>query len=128
MIELTIKDFSDLVYEKLEELKQELSLENPNTESKFPCRTISTPLERVQKTINAFPLLKVFQINISCWDSKQRICMEMASKTDEKLREYNFIRTNTTPINFDDITKKYRLTVTYEVRWNAITNSFEFIN
>lgn len=126
MIELTIKQFSDLIYDKLESLG-EVMLENPTTESKFPCWTISTPLERVQKTINTFPILKIFNISISCWASKQRECMEMASKTDEKLREYNLIRTNTTTINFDDITKKYRIVVTYEVRWEALTNSFNFI-
>ena len=53
--------------------------------------------------------------------------MEMANKTDVELRKKNFVRTNTSPSLFDEITKKYRLITTYEVRYNALTNSFEFI-
>ena len=48
MIELTTKQFSDLISDKLEELEEETSLENPTTESKFPCRTINTPLENIK--------------------------------------------------------------------------------
>lgn len=127
MNELTLKEFSDLLYDKLFGLKVEILLQNPNTKSKFPCITIGTPLERVLKTKNAFPLLKHFNVNIKCWNAKQRACMEMASIVDEKLREYNLIRTNTSDIVFDDITKKYWIQLTYEVRWEALTNSFIFI-
>lgn len=128
MNELTLKEFSDLLYDKLVEIKEEVLLQNPNTKSKFPCRTIGTPLERVLKTQNAIPILKHFNVNIKCWCSKQRECMEMASETDIKMRDYNLVRTNTSDIVFDDITKKYWIQLTYEVRYNALTNSFQFIN
>ncbi len=127
MIELTTRQLSDLISDKLEELEEETSLENPTTESKFPCRTINTPLERILKTRNAIPIAKQFQITISCWNKTQRATMEMATKTDEKLREYNLIRTSTSPITFDRIIQKYRIITTYEVRWNGLTNSFEVI-
>ncbi len=133
MNDFTTKDMSDLAYdilsqiEDIEKKKTEAVLQTPTTQSKFPCRVINTPLESVNKTENAIPLQKTFQIQIEHWSFKQRDCMEMANKTDLELRKKNFIRTNTSPILFDEITKKYRLITTYEVRYNALTNSFNFI-
>ena len=37
MRDLSIKDFSDLIYEQLETLKYKQILTNPTTTSKFPC-------------------------------------------------------------------------------------------
>lgn len=131
--DFTTKDMSDLTYDALSEIKDnekdntESVLQTPTTQSKFPCRVIHIPLESITKTENAMPLRKTFQVSIEHWTSKQRECMEMANKTDLELRKKNMIRTNTSPILFDEITKKYRLITTYEVRYNAITNSFEFI-
>ena len=126
MNELTIKELSDLIYDKLEDIGDELILDNPNTESKFPCRTIHTPLEVVLQTLNAIPIKKRFQVTISHWNDKQRECMEMASITDANLRKYNFTRTNTTAIIRDDIVQKYRLDTSYEVVYNALNHSFYF--
>ena len=133
MNDFTTKDMSDLLYDILSEIKDdeknktEAVLTTPTTKSKFPCRVIETPIESVDLTENAVPIRKTFQVSIEHWDSKQRKCMEMINKTDFELRKKNFIRTNTSPSVFDEITKKYRLITTYEVRYNAITNSFEFI-
>lgn len=133
MHDFTTKDMSDLLYDILSEIKDdetnktEAVLTTPTTKSKFPCRVIDTPIESINKTENAIPILKTFQVTVEHWTSKQRECMEMANKTDIELRNYNFIRTNTNPIIFDEITKKYRLITTYEVRYNSIMNSFEFI-
>lgn len=134
MIEnFTIKDMSDLLYDILSEInddqeeKTNTILQTPTTKSKFPSRVINTPLESIERTESAIPLRKTFQVSIEHWTSKQRDCMEMANKTDLELRKKNMIRTNTSPILFDEITKKYRLITTYEVRWNALTNSFELI-
>ena len=102
-------------------------MQNPTTESKFPCRLIHTPLDSIRKSQNAIPVLKDFQITIEHWASKQRNCMEMASNTDEVLRKRNMLRINTQPIIYDEITKRHRLITKYEVRWNALTNSFKFI-
>lgn len=133
MKEFTTRDMSDLLEADLKSIKDngksntEVTLQNPTTESKFPCRLIHTPLDSIRKSENAIPILKDFQITIEHWASKQRNCMEMASNTDEILRKRNMLRTNTQPIIYDEITKKHKLITKYEVRYNAITNSFEFI-
>lgn len=131
--EFSTEDMSDLLYNDLsiiqdnEEENTETVLQTPTTESKFPCRVIETPLESINKTENGIPILKTFQVSIEHWDNKQRFCMEMANKTDIQLQKRNFIRTGSSPIIFDQITKKYRFITTYEVRYNALTNSFNYI-
>lgn len=131
--EFTTRDMSDLLEADLNTIKDngksitEVTLQNPTTESKFPCRLIHTPLDSIRKSENAIPILKDFQITIEHWASKQRNCMEMASNTDKVLQKRNILRTNTQPIIYDEITKKNRLITIYEVRWNALTNSFQFI-
>lgn len=133
MYEFTTKDMSDLIYDDLstiqdkEEENTETVLTTPTTESKFPCRVIETVLESVNKTMNAIPIRKTFQVSIEHWDNEQRFCMGMASKTDKQLQKRNFTRTNSSPIIFDQITKKYKFITTYEVRWNGLTNSFEYV-
>ena len=131
--EFTTKDMSDLLYDDLsiiqdnKEENTETVLTTPTTESKFPCRVIETVLESVNKTLDAIPIRKTFQVSIEHWTSEQRFCMEMANNTDKKLQKRNFTRTNSSPIIFDQITKKYRFITTYEVRWNGLTNSFEYV-
>ncbi len=127
MRDLSIKDFSDLVYEKLETLKYKQILTNPTTTSKFPCLELHTPLKSVNLTENGFPIKSTFQISITCWNEKQRQAMQMTDEVDTKLQEYNFIRTNTSPAVYDQILQKYGITITYEVRYNGITDSFYFI-
>ena len=53
--------------------------------------------------------------------------MKMADEVDKKLQEFNFIRTNTSPAIYDSILQKYGITITFEVRYNSITTSFNFI-
>lgn len=131
--EFSTKDMSDLLYDDLsiiqdnEGVNTEVVLTTPTTESTFPCRVIDTPLESINNTNNATPIRKTFQVSIEHWDNKQRVCMEMADRTDKQLQKRNFTRTNSSPIIFDQITKKYRFVTTYEVRWNALTNSFSYI-
>lgn len=131
--EFSTKDMSDLIYNDLSKIQDndgvdtEIALTTPTTESIFPCRIVETPLENVNKTNNGVPILKTFQVSIEHWDNKQRFCMEMANKTDKKLQIRNFTRTNSSPIVFDQITKKYKFITTYEVRYNVLTNSFCYI-
>ena len=128
MKDLNELEFSDLVYEKLEKLyKNKPILSNPNTESKFPTIELHTPLKSVNKTENAFPILSTFQISITCWNEKQRQAMKMTDEVDKKLQEFNFIRTNTSRSIYDSILQKYGITITFEVIYNAIMNSFDFI-
>ena len=131
--EFSTKDMSDLLYDDLSIIQDnagintEVVLTTPTTESTFPCRVIDTPLESINNTNNATPIRKTFQVSIEHWDNKQRVCMEMANNTDKQLQKRNFTRTNSSPIIFDQITKKYRFVTTYEVRWNALMNSFSYI-
>lgn len=131
--EFSTKDMSDLLYDDLsiiqdnEGINTETVLTTPTTESTFPCRVIETPLESINKTDNGTPILKTFQVSIEHWDDRQRFCMEMANNTDKQLQKRNFTRTNSSPIIFDQITKKYKFITTYEVRYNALTNSFSYI-
>ena len=128
MKDFSIKEFTDLVYEKLEDLyKNKPILSNPNTESKFPCLELHTPLKSVNKTENAFPVFSTFQISITCWNEKQRQAMQMTDEVDKKLQELNFIRTNTSPAVYDFLLQKYGITTTFEVRYNSIMASFNFI-
>lgn len=120
---LGVKEFSELMYEKLEELEDVVVLTNPSTTSEFPCREMGTPLKSVNKT----HALDTFQISIKHWNESQRAAMEMADKSDEKLLEYNLIRTSTSPCIYDEVLQKYGLTTTYEVRYNALTNAFQII-
>lgn len=131
--EFSTEDMSDLLYDDLSTIQDnkgentEAVLTTPTTESKFPCRVIETPLESINKTNDGTPIRKTFQVSIEHWDNKQRFCMEMANNTDKQLQKRNLTRTNSSPIIFDQITKKYRFITTYEVRWNALTNSFSYI-
>lgn len=128
MKDLSELELSDLVYEKLENLyKNKPILSNPNTESKFPIIELHTPLKSVNKTENAFPILSTFQISITCWNEKQRQAMKMTDEVSTKLQKLNFIRTNTNPAVYDPILQKYGITVTFEVRYNSIATSFNFI-
>lgn len=125
MKDLSIKEFSDLVYEKLEKLyKNKPILSNPNTESKFPMLELHTPLKSVNLTENAFPIRSTFQISITCWNEKQRQAMQMTDEVDKKLQKLNFTRTNTSPAVYDSILQKYGITITFEVCYNSITTSF----
>ena len=127
MKDLSVLEFSDLVYEKLESLKYKQILTNPTTTSKFPCLELHTPLKSVNLTENAFPIKSTFQISVTCWNEKQRQAMKMADEVDKKLQELNFTRTNTNPAVYDSILQKYGITITFEVVYNAIMNSFDFI-
>ena len=131
--EFNARELSDLIYTKLStiyddnENATDVVLQTPTTASKFPCRVINVPLEQVTKSENAVPVVKRYQITIENWAKGQRDCMDMADKTDTALRDINGVRTATTPILFDEVTKKYRLIATYELNYYGVNNSFEVI-
>ncbi len=128
MKDYTIEEFSDLVCEKIEQLKYEVTLTNPTVEDNYSeLIELHTPLKSVNKTENAFPIMSTFQISITCWNKEQRKAMQMTSKVEEKLQELNFIRTNTSPSIYDPILQKYGITITFEVHYNTIMNCFKYI-
>ncbi len=127
MRDLSIRQVSDWVYERLAILSYVPILTNPTTESIFPCTELHSPLKSVNRTQNGFPIKSTFQVSVTCYDESYRKCMDMTNEVEEKLREMNFCRTSTSPSVFDSITKKYGITVTFEVHYNAIMDCFEFI-
>ena len=131
--EYTTKEFSDLIYTLLSEIKDdginktEVVLQTPTTNSNFPCRVINVPLEQTTKTENAVPIVKSYQVTIENWAKLQRDVMDMGNRTDNALQSINLIRTTTSQVIFDEVTKKYRLIATYEVVYYGVHNSFEVI-
>lgn len=91
--EFSTKDMSDLLYNDLsiiqdiEGTNTETVLTTPTTESTFPCRVIDTPLESTNNSNNGIPVRKTFQVSIEHWDNNQRMCMEMADRTDKQLQK-----------------------------------------
>lgn len=120
----TTEQLTKMIYEKLELLKYNIVLSNPTTESKFPAIVIDTPLENTLKRHNQEILEKRFQISIECWADKKYKVMQMMEEVSQILIQYNFIKTNTTPDIFDETTQKYRMIMTFEVKYNGLTNSF----
>ena len=53
--------------------------------------------------------------------------MKMSDEVDNKLQEIHLIRINTSPSIYDNALQKYGITITFEVRYNSIMNSFNFI-
>lgn len=130
MYEYTIKQFSDLIVENLEKLqnnKNEVILQNPDTQSKFPCTVVRTPIETILSREDNIPIRKRFSISIEEWADKQAMCMNRLSQTELKLREYNILKTSNDISFKDSITDKYRIINTYETIYNGLTNSFELV-
>lgn len=131
--EFSTKELSDLIYTKLSTILDDgtnatdVVLQTPTASSNFPCRVINVPLEQITKTENAVPIITRYQVTIENWAKLQRECMSMGTNTDHALREINLIRTTTTPVLFDEVTKKYRLIATYEFNYYGVHNSFEVI-
>lgn len=131
--EYSSRELSDLIYTLLSSIQDDgtnntdVVLQTPTTSSKFPCRVINVPLEQITKTDNAVPIVKRFQVTVENWAKGQRDCMEMGTRTDEALRSINLIRTSTSVVIFDEVTKKYRLIATYEMEYYGVHNSFEVI-
>lgn len=128
MTNFDTSQFTKWVVGKLATIKGlEVVLSNPSGESEFPCAVVSTPLIRVLKTENSTPVEISISIQVDFWDSTKYNVMSLSDQANNKLREYNLTRVNTTIDLFDEITKKYRYGGNYEVKYNSITNSYEII-
>ena len=119
----TTEELTKMIYEKLEVLGYEVILSNPTTASKFPTIVMNTPLESTMKRYNTKILQKRFQVTIECWAKSKYEVMQMMEKVSEIMVEYNFIKTNTMPDMFDEITKAYRISSIFEVKYDGLTNS-----
>lgn len=119
----TTEQLLKLIYTILEPLGYEVSLSNPTTESKFPIILINTPLENTINRYNKEVLHKRFQVSIECWADGKYEMLQMMEEVSQIMIKYNFKKTNTTPDIYDDITKKYRMIMTFEVKYDGLTNS-----
>ena len=99
-------------------------MSNPTTESVFPVIVINTPLESTNRQYNTEVLQKTFQTSIECWANKKYDVMKMMEEISQILIKYNFKKVSTTPDIFDEITQKHRMIMTFEVKYNGLTNSF----
>lgn len=120
---LGVKEFSNLIYNKLEELEEEIINVSPVKTSIFPCREINAPIKSVKKS----QPVDTFQISIKHWNDQLEQAMEMSDRTDEKLSDYNLIRITTEPYVYNENIEKYGITVVYEVNYNRLTNTFQII-
>lgn len=127
MRDLTEKEFSDLIYDALNDLGYERVLSNPTVESVFPLLELHSPLKNIDKTDKGVTVYARFQVTITCWNEKQRSCMDMCNQVDGILNQLNIVRTNQTPSMYDSILQKYSISSTYEVKYNALNGSFNLI-
>lgn len=120
----TTEQLTKLIYQKLEPLKYNIILTNPTTETEFPVVVINTPLESTSKQYNNEIIQRKFQVSIECWENQKYNAMKMMEEISQILLEYNFIKISTTPDTFDEKTQKYKMIMTFEVKYNGLTNSF----
>lgn len=123
--ELSVEKFLRQVVGKLEELEKEVVLQNPNTSTTFPCYVVQTPLIQDKLTEDSKPLKQRIQLSVEQWANKKYDALKMLDLATKKLRELNFTVTNMLLDTYDDVTKKYRIAVNYEVNYNALYNSLE---
>jgi len=125
MTDFDTAQFTKWVVAKLDTITGlEVVLSNPSGDSIFPCAVVGTPLTRVVRTENGVPVEIDISFSVDYWDSTKYSVMSLSDSGNEKLREYNISRVNTTIDTFDEITKKYRYGGNYEVKYNAINNSY----
>ncbi len=120
----TTEQLTKLIYKKLELLEYNIIFTNPTIETEFPVIVINTPLESTSKQYNNEIIQRKFQVSIECWENEKYNVMQMMEKISQILLEYNFIRISTTPDIFDEKTKKHKMIMTFEVKYNGLTNAF----
>ncbi len=125
---LTTEDFYKFIITLLEELKVEVVTENPNGNAIFPCIVAQAPIRIDEKIYDRFPILTRFSITCEAWTKSKMQSIILSDKIDQKLREYNFRKIGSPIDSYDEITKCQRYGGTYEVLYNALTNSFEKSN
>ncbi|MCI9434777.1 MAG: hypothetical protein HFI86_05875 [Bacilli bacterium] len=125
MKELKVSEFYDMVISILESILKEVVSENPDGKAIFPCIVVQAPMRLDEKTGEYVPILSRFSITIEAWTKRKSSSIELADEIDSKLRGYNFTRTGTPIDLYDENTKCHRYGGSYEVFYNALTNSLE---
>ena len=126
MYELDIENFTRYTNSLVETLGN-TTLSNPDDTESFPIAIISNPMESIIRTEDNKPIYKRFSITIEWWTNSKYGSMNMFQKTNELLRNYNYVMVGTPIDMYDEITKKHRYGGRYEVNYNGLTNSFERI-
>lgn len=124
---MTVKEFYDFIIENLETIISQVVMENPDAKGEFPCIVAQAPTRYDIKLENNTPILSRFSITCEAWTKKKSTSIELADKIDQVLLNYNFIRMGTPIDLYDDNTMCHRYGGSYEVFYNAITNSLEKI-
>ncbi len=119
----TVEGLTRMVYERLEVLGYEVMLSNPSMEGKFPVIVLYTPLESVLRRYNAEVLQKRFQVTIECWARSKYEVMRMMEEVGQVMIEYNFQKINSVTDIFDEVTKAYRISSIFEVKYDGLSNS-----
>ncbi len=132
MKEFKVSEFYDMVITILEEILSEVVGENPNGNAQFPCIVVQAPMRidevngENEKGKN-IPIKSRFSITCEAWTKKKSSSIALADEIDSKLRGYNFTRIGTPIDLYDENTKCHRYGGSYEVFYNALTNSLERI-
>jgi len=98
-------------------------LENPCIQAAFPVCVLSNFQARPKYFKAAYDL----SITVEIWANSYYEAQGLYDQVSQKLAESNFVEVAMTPQGKDPITDKQRYGSTFEVGWNAITNTF-FIN
>ena len=110
------------IYGKLKEIeKLEVSLLLPEVSAEFPVCVINPPLIRAKPHRQYADL----QFSIEAWHNTRYEVMNVFDNITKKLQDHNLGLRNSTVIYQDPITKKYRLTGSFEGRYNCITDLIE---
>lgn len=125
MNELEVSQFSDFVVERLESLGFRVRLANPDDLETFPLTVVNNVMQSIKRNDeNNNPIFLRFSVSIEQWCDTKHEAMERFQKTNELLRQYNFLMVASTIDNYDEATRKYRYGARYEVNYNGLTNSF----
>ncbi len=125
MKEFKVSEFYNMVISILESILKEVVRENPDGKAIFPCIVAQAPMRLDEKNGEDVPILSRFSITIEAWTKRKSSSIELADEIDSKLRGYNFTRTGTPIDLYDENTKCHRYGGSYEVFYNALTNSLE---
>lgn len=94
--------------------------ENPSNKATFPVCVVSNFMARPKYYRAAYSL----SITIEVWADKYYEAQALYDLVVQKLAELNFVDATPTPQGKDAVTGKNRYGSSFEVGWNAITNTY----
>ena len=125
---LDLKYFTQLFVDKVAEVPEIGSngalLSNPDTSAHFPACVVQPPLTKSTRGARGGAAYDL-SVTVEVWSDKLSTSLGIFDEVITKMKDYAFSLVNTTPQHYDTVTKKWRFGGYFEVRWNAIDNSFE---